>query len=71
MKVLKECREKGEVRHKHSITHGAAARGRQEKVVKELSKIQEYYNSSSDIHNEYSLKSHHKRRQEKRVKLTT
>jgi hypothetical protein len=71
MRVLKECREKGEVRHKHSIIHGAAARGHQEKVVKELSRIQEYYNSSSDIHNEYSLKSHRKRKQEKRVRLTT
>jgi hypothetical protein len=71
MRVLKECRESGEVRHKRSITYGASARGQEERVVAELSRYANYYNGRSDISNEYSLKSHHKRRQEKKAELTT
>jgi hypothetical protein len=70
VRVLQECRENGEVRNRRSIIHGAAARGRQERVVTELSKFTEYYNGHSDIRNEYSLKSHHKRRTEKKAELT-
>jgi hypothetical protein len=71
MTVLKECREKNEVRHKRSIIYGAAARGKEERAVNELSRFTNYYNGHSDIRNEYSLKSHHRQRAKKRSELTT
>lgn len=71
VRVLQECRKNGEVRNRRSIIHGAAARGREEKLVNELSKMDNYYNRHSDIHNEYSLKSHHKRRGKREAELTT
>jgi hypothetical protein len=71
MKELKKCREEGEVRDRRSINYGATARGRDERVVTELSRFTSYYNGHSDIRNEYSVKSQRKRRDEKRVQLTS
>jgi hypothetical protein len=71
IKVLQECRENGEVRHRRSIRHGSAARGHQERVVNEFSRVAVYYNGHSDIQNEQGLKSRSKQREKKKVDLTT
>lgn len=48
MKLLIECRKNSFVRHKASIRYGATARGRRERLVQPLSKMNNYYNRHSD-----------------------
>jgi hypothetical protein len=45
MRALKECREKGEVRHRNSIRRGATIRGEKEKIPV---KKRHYYNTTYD-----------------------
>lgn len=70
MEVLKECRENGIRRHKHSIRHGASARGREERVIEGLGRTADFYNSRSDIQNEYGRNFLKRRRDRTTPKLT-
>ena len=63
MVVLKECRENDTRRHKHSIRHGAAARGREERVIEGLGRTNDFYNSRSDIFNEQARTKRYRKRQ--------
>jgi hypothetical protein len=70
MVVLKECRENGTRRHKRSIRHGATARGREERVIEGLGRTQDFYNSRSDLFNEYGRNYNRREKDRTTPKLT-
>lgn len=69
MRILKNSRADGEVRHKKSIRHGSAIRGRAERIVNELSHHGAYYNGRFDIYNKARVENRQMREIE--AKLTT
>lgn len=61
IKVLKKARADREVRHKKSIRHGSAIRGRKERTVNELSHHSTYYNGNMNIYNDRRVESRQQR----------
>jgi hypothetical protein len=57
MEALREMRANNEVRHKHSIRHGAAARGHKERPVRDQKDL---YRPTGDNDNE--VRKAHRRR---------
>jgi hypothetical protein len=63
-RLLKELRESNEVRHRDSIRHGAAARGREEKIPK---KPKDFYRPHGDADSEERRKDRAKQKERRGI----